>query len=110
MKRWMTLAALAAAVPIGPAAAALALGLALTGLSGPSQAQTAEQLEQQYGREAMAQALDVKRRFDLYGIHFETGQAAIQQQSQGAARRHRGGDEAIPDLASGDRRAHRRGR
>ena len=48
----------------------------------PTQAQTAEQLEQQYGREAMAQALDVKRRFDLYGIHFETGQAAIQQQSQ----------------------------
>ena len=82
MKRWITLAARAAAVPIGPAAAALALGLSLTGLSAPTQAQTAEQLEQQYGREAMAQALDVKRRFDLYGIHFETGQAAIQQQSQ----------------------------
>ena len=48
----------------------------------PATAQTAEQLEQQYGREAMAQALDVKRRFDLYGIHFETGQAAIQQESQ----------------------------
>src|SRR3954453_1934946 len=83
MKRWMRLAALAAAIPIGPAAAALALGLALTALSGPPRAQTAEQLEQQYGREAMAQALDVKRRFDLYGIHFETGQPAIQQESQG---------------------------
>ena len=64
------------------AAAALAVGLSLTALSAPSQAQTAEQLEQQYGREAMAQALDVKHRYDLYGIHFETGQAAIQQQSQ----------------------------
>ena len=52
------------------------------GLLAPSQAQTAEQLEQQYGRDAMAQALDVKRRFDLYGIHFETGKAAIQQQSK----------------------------
>ena len=48
----------------------------------PATAQTAEQLEQQYGREAMAQALEVKRRFDLYGIHFEIGQATIQPQSQ----------------------------
>ena len=45
-------------------------------------AQTAEQLEQQYGREAMAQALDAKRRYDLYGVHFEVGQATIQPQSQ----------------------------
>ena len=48
----------------------------------PATAQTAEQLEQQYGREAMAQALDAKRRYDLYGVHFETGQATIQPQSQ----------------------------
>ena len=78
MKRWIALAALAAAAPIGPAAAALAFGISLTALSAPGQAQTAEQLEQQYGREAMAQALDVKRRYDLYGVHFETGQATIQ--------------------------------
>ena len=61
---------------------ALAFGISLTALSAPGQAQTAEQLEQQYGREAMAQALDVKRRYDLYGVHFETGQATIQPQSQ----------------------------
>ena len=70
MKRWFVLAALAAAAPLVLATAH------------PAAAQTAEQLEQQYGREAMAQALDVKRRFDLYGIHFETGEAAIQPQSQ----------------------------
>ena len=82
MKRWTAIAASAAAAPIGSAAAVLAFGLSLMALPAPAQAQTAEQLEQQYGREAMAQALDVKRRFDLYGIHFETGKAAIQQQSQ----------------------------
>ena len=54
-------------------AAALALGVSLTVLPAAAQAQTAEQLEQQYGRDAMAQALDVKHRYDLYGIHFETG-------------------------------------
>ena len=70
MKRWFALAALAAAAPLVLATAH------------PATAQTAEQLEQQYGREAMAQALDVKRRYDLYGIHFETGQAAIQPESQ----------------------------
>ena len=70
MKRWFALAALVAAAPLVLATAHSAT------------AQTAEQLEQQYGREAMAQALEVKRRFDLYGIHFETGQAAIQQESQ----------------------------
>ena len=64
------------------AATALALGLSLTALPAPAWAQTAEQLEQQYGREAMAQALDVKRRYDLYGVHFEIGQATIQPQSQ----------------------------
>ena len=70
MKRWFALAALAAAAPLVLATAHSAT------------AQTAEQLEQQYGREAMAQALEVKRRFDLYGIHFETGKTAIQQESQ----------------------------
>ena len=70
MKRWFALAALAAAAPLVLATAH------------PATAQTAEQLEQQYGREAMAQALEVKRRYDLYGIHFETGKAAIQQESQ----------------------------
>ena len=76
MKRWRVLGARAIT------AATMAVGLSLTALPAPSQAQTAEQLEQQYGRDAMAQALDVKRRFDLYGIHFETGKAAIQPQSK----------------------------
>ena len=70
MKRWFALAALVAAAPLVLATAHSAT------------AQTAEQLEQQYGREAMAQALEVKRRYDLYGIHFETGKTAIQQDSQ----------------------------
>ena len=72
--------ALGARASVAPA---LAFGLLLTGLPTPTWAQTAEQLEQQYGREAMAQALEVKRRFDLYGIHFETGEAAIQPELQG---------------------------
>ena len=66
----------------GSRATALAFGLSLTALPTPTWAQTAEQLEQQYGREAMAQALDAKRRYDLYGVHFEIGQATIQPQSQ----------------------------
>ena len=68
-------------LPIRLAALAAAIAILLSAPQ-PAAAQTAEQLEQQYGREAMAQALDVKRRFDLYGIHFETGQAAVQQESQ----------------------------
>ena len=91
-------------------APALAFGLLLTGLPTPTWAQTAEQLEQQYGREAMAQALDVKRRFDLYGIHFETGQAAIQQESQSLLDDIAAVMKQFPDLAPGDRRAYRRGR
>ena len=71
MKRWFALAALSGGRTLGSWRTAH-----------PATAQTAEQLEQQYGREAMAQALDVKRRYDLYGIHFETGKAAIQQESQ----------------------------
>ena len=70
MKRCFVLATLAAAAHLVLAAAH------------PATAQTAEQLEQQYGREAMAQALDAKRRYDLYGVHFEVGQATIQPQSQ----------------------------
>ena len=67
----------------GLAAIALALGLSLSLLSAPASAQkTAEELAQQYGREAVEHALETKRHYDLYGIHFDSDQATIQSPTQ----------------------------
>jgi outer membrane protein OmpA-like peptidoglycan-associated protein len=65
----------------GLAAIAFAVGLSLSAVPGPASAQTAqtaEEIEKQYGREVMEQALDTKRHYDLYGIHFEFDKATIQ--------------------------------
>jgi outer membrane protein OmpA-like peptidoglycan-associated protein len=67
----------------GLAAIALAVGLSLSLLSAPASAQkTAEELAQQYGREAVEHALETKRHYDLYGIHFDSDTATIQSQTQ----------------------------
>ena len=67
----------------GLAAIALALGLSLSLQSAPASAQkTAEELAQEYGREAVEDALETKRRYDLYGIHFDFDTATIQSQTQ----------------------------
>src|SRR6476469_7919413 len=63
-------------------ATALARGLSLTSLSAPTWAQTAEQLEKQYGLEAMEHALETKRQYDLYGIRFDFDSATIQGQTE----------------------------
>jgi hypothetical protein len=68
----------AAALMAGPSG----LGLSLSLLAMPALAQTAEELEKQYGREAMWQALETKRRYDLYGIHFDLDKATIQPQAE----------------------------
>ena len=46
--------------------------------SAPVRAQTAEEQERSYRREAMEQALQTKERFDLYGLHFDSDKATIQ--------------------------------
>jgi outer membrane protein OmpA-like peptidoglycan-associated protein len=38
---------------------------------------TADDLAKNYSKEAMEQALQTKQRFDLYGLHFESEQSAI---------------------------------
>jgi hypothetical protein len=48
----------------------------------PVRAQTAEEQERNYNRQAMEQALQTKERFDLYGLHFDTNKAAIQPDSK----------------------------
>ena len=53
-------------------------------------AQTATELEQQYRREAMEQALQTREQYDHYGIHFDTDSAAIQP----------GAEELLDDLAA----------
>ncbi len=58
------------------ALAAVALTVA-AGLSLPTWAQTADDLAKQYKKEAMEQALQTKERFDLYGLHFESDQSAL---------------------------------
>ena len=56
--------------------AAVALAAAAA-LSVPAWAQTADDLAKNYSKEAMEQALQTKQRFDLYGLHFESDQSAI---------------------------------
>ena len=53
----------------------------LTLASAPVRAQTAEEQERNYNRQAMEQALQTKERFDLYGLHFDSNKAAIQPDS-----------------------------
>jgi hypothetical protein len=48
----------------------------------PVRAQTAEEQERSYRREAMEQALQTKDRFDLYGLHFDSDKATIQPESK----------------------------
>ena len=57
------------------------LGFPVTPFSSVS-AQTAEQLEKQYGREAMQKALETKHLYDLYGIHFDVDQATIRPETE----------------------------
>jgi outer membrane protein OmpA-like peptidoglycan-associated protein len=54
----------------------------LTLASAPVRAQTAEEQERNYNRQAMEQALETKERFDLYGLHFDSNKAAIQPDSK----------------------------
>ena len=48
----------------------------------PVRAQTAEEQERSYRREAMEQALQTKQEFDLYGLHFDSDKATIQPESK----------------------------
>ena len=48
----------------------------------PVKAQTAEEQERSYRREAMEQALQTKESFDLYGLHFDSDKATIQPESK----------------------------
>jgi hypothetical protein len=59
---------------------ALAGGFALLIVNStePTNAQTAREHAASYKREAMEQALQTKERFDLYGLHFDSGAAKLQ--------------------------------
>ena len=48
----------------------------------PVWAQTAEEQEKAYRRDAMEQALQTKQRFELYGLHFDSDKATIQPESK----------------------------
>jgi len=48
----------------------------------PVRAQTAEEQERSYRREAMEQALQTRDRYDLYGLHFDSDKATIQAESK----------------------------
>jgi hypothetical protein len=54
----------------------------LTIASPPARAQSAEEQERSYRREAMEQALQTKEQFDLYGLHFDSDKAIIQPESK----------------------------
>ena len=54
----------------------------LTIANAPARAQTAEEQERSYRREAMEQALQTKEQFDLYGLHFDSDKATIQPESK----------------------------
>ena len=72
--RWLSL--------LGASPVAISLGLSLFLLSPSVSAQTAEELEKQYGREAMEKALETKHLYDLYGIHFDVDKATIRPETQ----------------------------
>ena len=61
---------------------AISLGLSLVLLAPSVSAQTAAELEKQYGREAMEKALETKRAYDIYGIRFDVDKATIQPETQ----------------------------
>jgi hypothetical protein len=54
----------------------------LTIASTPVWAQTAEEQERSYRREAMEQALQTRERYNLYGLHFDSDKATIQPESK----------------------------
>jgi hypothetical protein len=54
----------------------------LTSVNAPVWAQTAEEQERSFRREAMEQALQTKQQFDLYGLHFDSNKATIQPESK----------------------------
>jgi hypothetical protein len=61
----------------------LICGVALLAMANaPARAQTAEEQERSFRREAMEQALQAKQRFDLYGLHFDSNKATIQPESK----------------------------
>ena len=74
ISRWLSL--------LGASPVAISLGLSLFLLSPSVSAQTAEQLEKQYGREAMQKALETKYNYDLYGIHFDVDKATIRPETE----------------------------
>ena len=61
---------------------AISLGLSLLLLAPSVSAQTAAELEKQYGREAMEKALETKHAYDIYGIRFDVDKATIQPETQ----------------------------
>lgn len=56
---------------------AAALAAILAASSAPGWAQSAEEREKQYTKEALQQALDTRERYEHYGIRFDTGKATI---------------------------------
>ena len=48
-------------------------------LTVPAWSQSAEDLEKQYNREKMQQALETREHYDLYGIHFESDKSTLDQ-------------------------------
>jgi hypothetical protein len=48
-------------------------------LAVPAWSQSAEDLEKQYNREKMQQALETREHYDLYGIHFESDKSTLDQ-------------------------------
>ena len=73
-------------------------------------AQTAEELEKQYGREAMQQALETKRHYDLYGIHFDFDRATIQPQTEPLLDDIATTMKNLPTWRTSHRRTHQLGR
>ena len=55
----------------------VALALSAAAIA-PAWSQSAEELEKQYTRENMLQALETREHYDLYGIHFDSDQSTLQ--------------------------------